>query len=50
MKREKNELLDIFIALASVVSFQRGKSKTHQENRNDRKNVVLINVETTIFR
>ena len=33
----KKELSDIFVTPASVISFERGISKTNQENRNDRK-------------
>ena len=50
MKREKRKCRIFFIALASVVSFYIGILKTHQENRNDQKNVDLINGETNIFR
>ena len=50
MKREKRNCRIFFIALASVVSFWIGILKTHQENRNYRKNVDLMNGETNIFR
>ena len=55
--KTKTEISDTFVALAYVVIFLRGISKSHRlipiqkkKNRNDCRDAVIINFETNIFR